>query len=66
MSYLRYLCLLAHSGVQHILCYVLFCFSSSCVPYVVSFSELSFFDCHFGIHYCKIKKKNVNELVFGI
>jgi len=22
MSYLRYLCLFAHSGVQHILCYV--------------------------------------------
>ena len=28
MSYLRYLCLLVHSGVQHIL---LFSFSSSCV-----------------------------------
>ena len=62
MSYLRYLCLLAHSGVQHILCCVfvlfvfrlvypmlsvsldcvvfLFCLSSSCVPYVVSFSGL--------------------------
>jgi hypothetical protein len=25
MSYLRYLCLFAHSGVQHILCCVLFC-----------------------------------------
>ena len=51
MSYLRYLCLFASSGVQHILCYVfLFCFvclffwgfffsclSSSCVPYVVHF-----------------------------
>ena len=23
MSYLRYLCLFAHSGVQHILCYVI-------------------------------------------
>jgi hypothetical protein len=40
MSYLRYLCLLVHSGVQHLLCCV-FCFSSSCVPYVVSFSGLS-------------------------
>ena len=38
MSYLRYLCLLAYSGVQQ-LC---FCFSSSCVPYVTSFSGLSF------------------------
>ena len=25
------------------------CFSSSCVPYVASFSGLSNFDCHFGI-----------------
>ena len=30
MSYLRFLCLFAHSGVKHILCCVvfLFCFSS--------------------------------------
>jgi hypothetical protein len=27
----------------------LFCFSSSCVPYVESFSGLSIFDCIFGI-----------------
>ena len=27
----------------------LFCFSSSCVPYVFSFSGLSIFDCTFGI-----------------
>ena len=33
MSHLRYLCLLAHSGVQHILCCV-FALSSFCVPYV--------------------------------
>ena len=40
MSYLRYLCLLAYIGVQHIF----FCeFSSSCVPYVASFSGLSIF-----------------------
>ena len=34
MSYLGYLYLLVHSGVQHILCcgYVLFCFSSSILP----------------------------------
>ena len=25
MSYLRYVCLFAHSGVQHILCYVFLC-----------------------------------------
>jgi hypothetical protein len=36
MSYLRYVCLFTHSGVQHILCCVvfLFCLSSSCVPYI--------------------------------
>ena len=47
MSYLRCLCLLAYSGVQ----YILFCFSSSCVPYPVlySFSGLSIFDRPFGI-----------------
>ena len=42
MSYLRYLCLFAYSGVQHILCYIFVLFSSSCVPYVASFSGLSF------------------------
>jgi hypothetical protein len=47
MSYLRYLYLLTHSGVQHIL-YCVFVFSlSACVPYVASFSGLSFFDCPF-------------------
>ena len=50
MFYLRYLCLFAYSGVQHILCDVfLFCLSSSCVPYVDSFSGLSIFDSPFGI-----------------
>jgi hypothetical protein len=58
MSYLHYLCLFAYSGVQHILCCVMccvflrlvypmlpvsLCFSSSCVPYVASFSGLSLF-----------------------
>jgi hypothetical protein len=49
MSYLRYLCLLLYSGVQHILCYVLFCLSSSCVPNAASVTGLSIFDCPFGI-----------------
>jgi len=39
MSYLPYLCLFAHSGVQHILYF----FSWSCVHYVASFSGLSIF-----------------------
>jgi hypothetical protein len=49
MSYLRYLCLFVYSGVQHICVVFLFCFFSYCVPYVASFSELSMFDCPFGI-----------------
>ena len=36
-SNLRYLCLCPYSGIHHILC---FYFSSSCAPYVVSFSGL--------------------------
>ena len=43
MSYLRYLSLFTYSGFQYILCCVVFCFSSSCVCYVASFSGLSFF-----------------------
>ena len=50
MSYLRYLFLFAHSGVQYTLCLFLLCFSSSYVPYVASFSYLCFFfNCPFGI-----------------
>ena len=45
MSYLRYLCLLAYSGVQHIV--LCFCLSSYCIPNVASFSGLSF-HCPFG------------------
>ena len=37
LTYLRYLCLFAHSGAQDILCCeFLFCFYSSCVPYVMN------------------------------
>ena len=46
-SYLRCLCLLAHSGVQHILlCVFALCFV---VVYVASFPGLSIFDCPFVI-----------------
>ena len=38
MFYLLYLCLFTYSGVQQILCCVLF---SSCIPSVASFSRLS-------------------------
>ena len=37
MSYLRYLCLFAYSGVQHISRCVFVLVTSSCVPYVASF-----------------------------
>jgi hypothetical protein len=47
MSYLRYVCLFTYSSVQHVV--FLFCFSSSCVFYVASFSGLSMLDCPFGI-----------------
>ena len=43
---LKYQCL---KLCQHMLCYVLLCFSSSCEPYVASFSGLSNFVCSFGI-----------------
>ena len=51
ISYLRYLYLLAYSVVVfYTYCLVfLLCFSSSCVPYVASFSGLSIFDGPFGI-----------------
>jgi hypothetical protein len=48
VSSLRYLYLFAHGGIQYICVVFLFCLSSSCVPYVASFSGLSFFDCPFG------------------
>ena len=50
MSYLRYLCFFAHSGIQHILCCVFaFYFIPSCVLYVASFSGLSILYCPFDI-----------------
>ena len=51
ISYLRYLYLVANSGVQHILCcvFVLFCLCSSYVPYGVSVSGLDIGDYPFGV-----------------
>lgn len=52
ISYLRYLCLLAYSGIQHILCCVV-CFARprlvSSVPNVASFCGMSILDCPFGL-----------------
>jgi hypothetical protein len=56
MYYLRYLCLIAHNGVQHILCcvfvflrlvYPMLSVSSSCVPNVASFFVLCTQCCQF-------------------
>ena len=45
-----YLCLLAYSGVQHILCCSFACLRLvSCVSNVASFSGMSFLDCSFGL-----------------
>jgi hypothetical protein len=43
MSYLRYLCLFPHIGSNTYCAVFLFCFPSSCVPYVASFSGLFLF-----------------------
>ena len=50
MSYLRYLCLFACGGVQHIMScvFALFLFSS-CVPFDASSSGLFIFEWPFGI-----------------
>jgi len=44
MFYLRYLCLVAYKDVQYILCFVFVLFF-----FLFGFSELSIFDCPFGI-----------------
>jgi hypothetical protein len=48
MSYLCYLSLFTYSLTHIVLCFC-FVFSSYCLTYVASFSELSIFDCPFGI-----------------
>jgi len=49
MCYLRVLRLFGIVVSNTYFFVILFCFSSSCVPYVVSFSGLSILDCPFGI-----------------
>jgi hypothetical protein len=50
MSYLRYFCLFAYSGVQHLLGFFLCLRLVSCVPNVASFSGLFMF-CFFFVLY---------------
>ena len=40
ISFLCYSCLFVCRGVQHILCLLLFCYSSYCVPYGISGDNL--------------------------
>jgi hypothetical protein len=47
MSYLRYLWLFAYIDIQ--LTHIIFCLSSSYVPYVANFSGLFICDCPFVI-----------------
>ena len=52
MAYLRYLCLFAYSGIQHILCCVVYCARVrlvSCVSNVASFYGVSILDCPYLI-----------------
>jgi hypothetical protein len=61
MTYLFYLCLLAHSGVQQILCCVFVLFSSSMLPVSL---DCPFFDCPLGIFYRLFAiKENSNQTV---
>jgi hypothetical protein len=46
MSYLRYLRYFAHCGVQYVLCYMSFCFSSSMLQVSLDYP---IFECHFSI-----------------
>jgi uncharacterized membrane protein required for colicin V production len=54
MSYLRYLCFIAYSGVHHKLCCVVFSVFVF-VPNIPSFSGLSILDCPFGFTLTFIK-----------
>jgi hypothetical protein len=54
MSYLRDLCSLALVVSNTYSVVSLFCFYSSCVPYVASFSGLSVFDCTFAAVFSKV------------
>ena len=56
MSYLRYLCLLAHSGVQHILfCFVCLCFVYHLLPFSL--------DCQFLIAFLVFSKGYLDGMV---
>ena len=47
MSYLRYLCLFAYSGVQYISCFAFFCFAYLRLVHYVPVVPSFFLDCSF-------------------
>ena len=67
MPYLRYLCLFAHSGIQHIFgcVFILFFFVLG-----TSFVRLYNFDCRFGIIFVyfppELEQTNSIELMLGL
>ena len=68
MSYLRYLSLLRIVVSNTYYVVFLFRLSSSCVPYVVSFSRLSIFDCPSVSSkvYLKYPNKHIlNDMIFS-
>jgi len=68
MSYLRYLCLLRIVVSNTYYVVFLFRLSSSCVPYVVSFSRLSMFDCPSVLSKVYVKCPNkhlLNDMIFS-
>jgi hypothetical protein len=68
MSYLRYLCFYFVSWFPTHIVVFLFRLSSSCVPYVVSFSRLSIFDCPSVSSkvYLKYPTKHIlNDMIFS-
>jgi len=66
MSYVSYTCFFAYGGVQHIMCCVVFCFSSTCVPYVASSFGLSIFDNPFGSLYSLFNRTNIIQMTSSV
>jgi hypothetical protein len=65
MPYLRYLRLLAHSGVQHITCCVFFVyFSSACVPYVGTCMLHCLFFWNKGLIHTQCQKDTSTKILY--
>jgi len=68
MFYLRYLCLFAYSGIQHISCCVFVLISSSCVSYVANFSFLIAPSVFSNVYLQKLYKsyKNISMNTYSV